>query len=474
MYRKSFTLTDAHIRERFPIFILFLECPDTECDITHDPMKSFIQFKNLSGPLSSLRWGITQSTYGREGLPPEIQLQYYGDVKGYWIENSATKKPNEPQESSSSPSSPDEADDEKEDNNNNNNEEEEGREPFEEKNKDNARTCEDKEEEDRMNPPEKKRRRAFSMFKSSSGPLFAERVKEYLMSPVYSQSGYSSDPSDSTSSSTSIPLDYNPKFTQNPNPNSVITVLVHSCPYKRSSSNPIQLPKPIHKENNPNKKDNPTNTINENDISNDNNTCPEILSFTAIPTAPHTLSKSDLIGIRVLSQVDLKYILAATTSGRVYAFDQHAVHERIRLERLEDVVLGRGGAPRGLGQKLGSWRWEVSEEDWSRVSKYLPRLVAWGFDAAAERTAAGRPVVVCYRVPVVVQTALGLEDVVEFVRALEEACGAESIVPPAVRRLLALRACRSAIKFGTGLSMEECEELMRLLGECRTPFQCAQ
>ena len=35
------------------------------------------------------------------------------------------------------------------------------------------------------------------------------------------------------------------------------------------------------------------------------------------------------------------------------------------------------------------------------------------------------------------------------------------------------KSCRAAIKFGQSLSPETCEELVRDLGSCRAPFQCA-
>lgn len=458
MYRKTFTLTDAHIKERFPIFILFLECPDSECDITHDPMKSHITFKNLSGPLSLLRWSITQTTYGREGLPPEIQAKYYGDVKGYWVKSNQS---DDQESESSSNEADDEKDDDDDDRDNNGNDNNNNKDV---NNNNNSINGEEEEKEDdnllKINPPEKKRQRRNSFPKSSSDPLLPERLEEYLMGPIYTKSGYSSDPSDSTSPS--IPLkkkqDDSFKFT---------SLNIPSPPRTTTS-----VVKPILIRPSKDELDNATkrNVDKDNDIKD----FPDIIKYASIPMAPHSINKSDLIGIRVLSQIDNKYIIASTTLGRVYAFDQHAVHERIRLERLEDVVLGRNKESRGLGQKLGSWRWEVSEEDCSRITKYLPHIISWGFDITMERSQAEKPVVVCYKVPVVVKTPLNLSDLIEFARVLEAACGAELTVPPAVRRLLALRACRSAIKFGTSLSLDECSELMRLLSECRTPFQCAQ
>ena len=424
-YRKTFTLIDAHIKEKFPIFILFLECPESECDITYDPLKSLIKFKNLAGPLTLLRWSVMQSIHGREGLSPEVQLQYYGSVKGYWVSNNQ-----ESQDPSSQPAELEMTDSEKEEE------------------KEDAKCSEP------CPPAEKKPREYWPSRKSASGPLLHERVEEYLMRPTCSQSGYASDPSEIPTPTTS------PSRIANAPHSQTTVVLTQSRP---DPEKPSTLSTKAGSETS----GSPEHT---DDIA------PEIVKFTAMPAAAHSITKGDLVGIRVLSQVDCKYIIAATLSGRVYAFDQHAVHERIRLERLEDVTLGKGKDKdsRGLGQKLGSWRWEVSEEDCSRVAKFLPVIISWGFDISIGRTPSEKPLIMCYRVPVVVQTPLGLSDITEFAKVLEASCGAESTVPPAVRRILALRACRTAIKFGTSLTHDECSELMRLLAECRTPFQCAQ
>jgi DNA mismatch repair ATPase MutL len=45
--------------------------------------------------------------------------------------------------------------------------------------------------------------------------------------------------------------------------------------------------------------------------------------------------------------------------------------------------------------------------------------------------------------------------------------------PPAVDRILMSRACRSAVKFGDALSMEQMRAIVSRLAACRFPFQCA-
>ena len=45
--------------------------------------------------------------------------------------------------------------------------------------------------------------------------------------------------------------------------------------------------------------------------------------------------------------------------------------------------------------------------------------------------------------------------------------------PPAINRILASRACRSALKFGDKVSTEECAVLLEKLAGTNFPFQCA-
>ena len=46
-------------------------------------------------------------------------------------------------------------------------------------------------------------------------------------------------------------------------------------------------------------------------------------------------------------------------------------------------------------------------------------------------------------------------------------------IPPALHRHYSSKSCRGAIMFGQSLTTDICEELIRDLGRCRAPFQCA-
>jgi DNA mismatch repair ATPase MutL len=52
----------------------------------------------------------------------------------------------------------------------------------------------------------------------------------------------------------------------------------------------------------------------------------------APPTLPSTLQRQALQSLRLVGQVDRKYVVVVTAEGALLAFDQHAVDERVRLE----------------------------------------------------------------------------------------------------------------------------------------------
>jgi DNA mismatch repair protein MLH3 len=61
----------------------------------------------------------------------------------------------------------------------------------------------------------------------------------------------------------------------------------------------------------------------------------------------------------------------------------------------------------------------------------------------------------------------------EGVQLLQTTGGGVGGLPPSLASLLHSQACHGAIKFGDGLQLKECEELVSSLSVCSLPFQCA-
>jgi DNA mismatch repair ATPase MutL len=184
--------------------------------------------------------------------------------------------------------------------------------------------------------------------------------------------------------------------------------------------------------------------------------------------------------------------------------DQHAVHERIRLEALErhvidDLTSGAGaGMSAGIaggsvrdgshgGAQIlqrrslpGAWVMEVTAAGADLITRHLLHLETWGFAAQVHRPGNAQTGLVRVSVtqaPLVCGVQLSRQDLLDTVQQFAS-FGTDSaplgqVIPPAVAHVLKYKACHGAVRFGDELSLGTCKEFVRLLAECRLPFQCA-
>jgi DNA mismatch repair protein MutL len=216
------------------------------------------------------------------------------------------------------------------------------------------------------------------------------------------------------------------------------------------------------------------------------------------PVQAMTITKEQLARATAIGQVDRKYLLlhmppapsgAAGRDGRqrpkgslhdlglLVMADQHAVDERIRLECISKPL----GA--GLKEVSTTALRETVVLDgrlYDAMVSATDVLHSWGFrwSLPALPSSSSGTAVELTSVPCVHDTALKKADFVEFVSSLASQRLVGSLPsalcrPPAVTRILASRACRSAIKFGDELSLPECEMLVSRLATTDFPFQCA-
>ncbi|CAG2060621.1 unnamed protein product, partial [Timema podura] len=61
----------------------------------------------------------------------------------------------------------------------------------------------------------------------------------------------------------------------------------------------------------------------------------------------------------------------------------------------------------------------------------------------------------------------------EQVEVLLDTRGVGTRVPSVLQNIISSEACRGAVKFGHELSVEESRVLLKYLGQCELPFQCA-
>jgi DNA mismatch repair protein MLH3 len=96
--------------------------------------------------------------------------------------------------------------------------------------------------------------------------------------------------------------------------------------------------------------------------------------------------------------------------------------------------------------------------------------VAWGWkwqpwDKETQTLMVTHVPVICYR-------ALTAADLKLYIHQLDDTAGCR-LLPPGVHRLLASKACRSAIMFGDPLSKEQSRDLVRKLASTNLFFECA-
>ena len=73
--------------------------------------------------------------------------------------------------------------------------------------------------------------------------------------------------------------------------------------------------------------------------------------------------------------------------------------------------------------------------------------------------------------PLVRLTRTLIEDIVDDIRTTRGA--GLSVLPKTLNYVLCSRACRGAVKFGDAITQDRCVDLLKQLGRCHLPFQCA-
>ncbi|XP_076464022.1 uncharacterized protein LOC143296124 [Babylonia areolata] len=228
--------------------------------------------------------------------------------------------------------------------------------------------------------------------------------------------------------------------------------------------------------------------------------------------APTAFTKSMLSGAKVVGQLDNKFVacliqedsalMHSTTSsdsqdsqggGLVVLFDQHAAHERIRLEQLlADVYEKSDGVSDTEKRRIRRCdvqpprTMDLSEEDVRLMQTFRAEFDRIGVRFEVDRERRDR--VHAHTMPACMaqreandrkrgKDPLSYEYlqimIREHTQQLLNTSGAKQQLPKQIHRLLATHACKGAIKFGDRLAMSTCHELLSSLSTCDLPFQCA-
>ncbi|KAJ8288836.1 hypothetical protein COCON_G00014950 [Conger conger] len=214
---------------------------------------------------------------------------------------------------------------------------------------------------------------------------------------------------------------------------------------------------------------------------------------------PYRFTKDMIHSMKVVHQVDKKFLacLINTTdtdaeSGNLLVLvDQHAAHERVRLENL--ITESYEEDPEAPGQKrlcsssvTPPLEIVVTEEELRLLRSCQPFLRGLGLEIRFAET--GDPHLLVGKVPMcfvereaselrrgrhTATKAIVEEYIREQIELLRSAGRVRGTLPLTVLKVLASQACHGAIKFNHSLSVEECCSLVGSLSTCQLPFQCA-
>ncbi|KAJ8396882.1 hypothetical protein AAFF_G00012050 [Aldrovandia affinis] len=217
---------------------------------------------------------------------------------------------------------------------------------------------------------------------------------------------------------------------------------------------------------------------------------------------PYRFTKDMIHSMKVIHQVDKKFLAclintrdqvdAESSDGNLLVLvDQHAAHERVRLENL--VTESYEEDPEAPGQKrlcssfvTPPLEIEVTEEELRLLRSCQLFLRGLGLEIRFAET--GPPRLLVGKVPVcfvereaselrrgrhTATKAIVEEYIREQIELLRSTGRVRGTLPLTVLKVLASQACHGAIKFNDSLNVEECNSLVGSLSTCQLPFQCA-
>ncbi|KAG8448946.1 hypothetical protein GDO86_015857 [Hymenochirus boettgeri] len=192
---------------------------------------------------------------------------------------------------------------------------------------------------------------------------------------------------------------------------------------------------------------------------------------------PYRFTKEMMHSLKVIQQVDNKFIACVVDTKKqessesveklLVLVDQHAAHERVRLEQLiadsYEFVTGDNGRKKRLRMSsvIPPLQINVTELQYRLLRVLVGSLLNVGLSLSFPDTP-GTPVLVS-AVP-----ACFVEK-----EANEMQRGRSPVIKTLVEYFFFLVLPSGAVKFNDSLTLEDCKHLMKCLAGCSLPFQCA-
>ena len=185
-----------------------------------------------------------------------------------------------------------------------------------------------------------------------------------------------------------------------------------------------------------------------------------------------TISKEDFHNMDVIGQFNLGFILATRDGTDLLIIDQHASDEKFNFERLQKTTIVQNQRlvhPRGL---------ELTAFDEEVILNNDDTLLKNGFQVEVDQSGSKPVGQRCKLVslPMSKEVTFDLSDLEELIALMAESSHVDFSDhiprPSKVRRMFAMRACRSSIMIGRTLTMTQMQGLLRHMGEIDRPWNC--
>lgn len=183
-------------------------------------------------------------------------------------------------------------------------------------------------------------------------------------------------------------------------------------------------------------------------------------------------SKNDFAGMHVLGQFNLGFVLATRNNADLFIIDQHAADEKYNFERLQaNIVVQNQRLVHPHTLQLTAIEEEI-------VLERNEVLVKNGFlvdvDTSGDLPVGQRCKIVS--LPTSREVTFKVTDLEELITLLADTPISGSTEnwprPTKVRRMLAMRACRSSIMVGRTLTLKQMISLVGKMGQIDKPWNC--
>ncbi|OJJ32461.1 hypothetical protein ASPWEDRAFT_116503 [Aspergillus wentii DTO 134E9] len=197
-----------------------------------------------------------------------------------------------------------------------------------------------------------------------------------------------------------------------------------------------------------------------------------------------TVTKDDFAKMRIIGQFNLGFILATRSTGadrsgnsrdELFIIDQHASDEKINFERLQaETVVQNQRLVQPKTLDLTAVEEEIVIENQAALEKngFVVEIDDSGNEPIGRRCK-------LVSLPLSKEVVFGVRDLEELIVLLSEmpatgTTGSTSYIPRPgkVRKMFAMRACRSSIMIGKNLTQKQMVKVVRNMGTIDKPWNC--